>query len=121
MKPAEITPMLRVPDVKATIDWYVSIGFELTGEHEEDGVLNWAQLTFGDSAIMLDAGGNAAVGRESDVVLYIQPIKVDEFFTHLPRGVHIVQPPYDAFHGRRELIVKDNNGFTVVFAEPIRE
>ena len=113
--------MLRVPDVRATIDWYVSLGFELTGQHEDGGVLNWAHLTFGDSAIMLDAGGRAAIDRESDVVLYIQPIEVDDFFACLPPGVQVVQPPYDAFHGRREFSVKDNNGFTVVFARPLRE
>lgn len=37
--------MLRVPDVQATIDWYVALGFELTERHEEDGILNWAHLS----------------------------------------------------------------------------
>lgn len=72
----------------------------------------------GESAIMLDAGGQAAFERDSDVVLYIQPVEVDELFARLPSGVHVVCAPYDAFHGRREFTLKDNNGFAVVFAKP---
>ena len=70
---------------------------------------------------MLDAGGQAAVNRESDVVLYIQPVEVDELFAQLPPGVQVVCPPYDAFHGRREFSVKDNNGFSIVFAQPFSD
>lgn len=48
--------MIHVRDVKATADWYVSIGFTLARYNEEDGELNWASLTLDDSEIMLDAG-----------------------------------------------------------------
>jgi catechol 2,3-dioxygenase-like lactoylglutathione lyase family enzyme len=34
--------MIHVPDVRATVDWYTSIGFTLDRQNEEDGEINWA-------------------------------------------------------------------------------
>ncbi len=52
-----VVPMIHVPDVSATVDWYTSIGFTLIRQNEEDGEINWAKLSFGNSELMLDAGG----------------------------------------------------------------
>ncbi len=52
-----VVPMIHVPDVSATVDWYISIGFTLIRQNEEDGEINWAKLSFGNSELMLDAGG----------------------------------------------------------------
>jgi len=46
--PQKIVPMIHVPDVRATADWYVSIGFDLVRVNEEDGELNWALLRLGE-------------------------------------------------------------------------
>jgi predicted lactoylglutathione lyase len=36
-----VVPMIHVPDVRATAEWYTSIGFTLIRQNEEDGELNW--------------------------------------------------------------------------------
>jgi len=41
-----VVSMIHVPDVRATVDWYTSIGFKLFRQNEEDGEINWAKLTF---------------------------------------------------------------------------
>src|SRR4051812_21844086 len=46
--PQTVVPMIHVPDVSATVDWYASIGFELLLQNEEDGEVNWAKLSFGN-------------------------------------------------------------------------
>jgi catechol 2,3-dioxygenase-like lactoylglutathione lyase family enzyme len=38
--------MLHVPDVRATVRWYETLGFRLTGTNEECGELNF-WVTFG--------------------------------------------------------------------------
>jgi hypothetical protein len=38
-----VTPMIHVPDVRATKEWYESIGFLVTGTNEVDGEIDWAR------------------------------------------------------------------------------
>jgi hypothetical protein len=44
-----VVPMMHVPDVRATVDWYVSIGFKILRQNEEDDEINWAKLSLGNS------------------------------------------------------------------------
>src|SRR5215467_4227354 len=45
--PQKAVPMIHVPDVRATMEWYRSIGCKVVRCNEEDGEINWALLTFG--------------------------------------------------------------------------
>jgi catechol 2,3-dioxygenase-like lactoylglutathione lyase family enzyme len=38
-----VVPMIHVPDVRATVAWYTSIGFTLVRQKEEDGESNWGE------------------------------------------------------------------------------
>jgi len=60
--PARIVPMIHVPDVNATAQWYASIGFEIRNVNREcdDGPIDWALLRLGQSEIMLSLGGRPA-------------------------------------------------------------
>lgn len=134
--PATVTPMIHVPDVRAAALWYQSIGFELEGWHEEDAdqmgcgsiaqegpPLDWAYLRLGSSAVMLNEGGRASDEKRREVDLYVDLggiDSVDSIYTRLRDRVEIVEPPYDAFHGNRELIIRDLNRFWITFAEPAR-
>jgi hypothetical protein len=54
-----------------------SIGFTLVRQNEEDGEINWAKLTFGNSEVMFDAGGSASAEKRREVDLYITTDNVD--------------------------------------------
>lgn len=137
---ATFTPMIHVPDVKATALWYQNIGFSVERWHEksasetgndrlEEGSpeLDWAMLRFGDGVLMLSAGGRKSNAPRRDVDLYVDLGKdrvepgIDALFAQLRdrAGVEVVRAPYDAFHGNRELIIRDLNGFWITFAEPV--
>jgi hypothetical protein len=53
-------PMIRVPNIAETLDWYKSIGFKEVARNEEDGVLNWGMLSFGRADLMVSMDGKAA-------------------------------------------------------------
>ncbi len=89
--PQTVVPMIHVPDVTATIDWYTSIGFKLIRQNEEAGEVNWAKLSFGNSELMVNAGGKT-----------------------------VVEGPHDTFYGMREFIMRDVNGFWVTFGQPMQ-
>lgn len=117
--PHKAVPMTRVVDVRSTIAWYQSVGFTLQRTFEDDGDMNWALLTFGTSEVMFATGCNPLAPTGRDVDLYVHVEAVDALYLELKDRVDVTMEPTDVFHGMREFIVRDPNGFTVVFAEPI--
>jgi catechol 2,3-dioxygenase-like lactoylglutathione lyase family enzyme len=92
-----IVPMLHVPDVRATIDWYTSIGFKLIRHNEEDGEINWASLSFGNSEIMLNSGGKQSADHRREVDLYVHTDNLDDVYGRIKNQVEIVEDPHDNF------------------------
>jgi catechol 2,3-dioxygenase-like lactoylglutathione lyase family enzyme len=114
-----VTPMLHVPDVRATIDWYTSIGFTLVRLNDDDGEINWASLTRDGSELMLSLGGAPSAAHRREVDLYILTDDIDVARRTLPEPVDIVEDIHDTFYGMRELIVRDNNRFWVTFGQSL--
>jgi hypothetical protein len=49
--------MIHVPDVRGTVAWYKSIGFQVVRTNKVDGETDWAKMTFGNSELMFSAAG----------------------------------------------------------------
>lgn len=114
--PTTVTPMIHVPDVDVTAAWYARLGFAV--ETASDGQATvWARLTLGESAVMLNCGGHPAEHDRRDVDLYIGVDNVEAWRARLPADVEVIQDLYLAYHGMREFIVRDPNGFWVTFAQ----
>jgi uncharacterized glyoxalase superfamily protein PhnB len=110
--------MIHVPDVRATVEWYQFVGFELIRTNEDDGVLDWALLSFGDERVMFNAGGKLTSDERREVDLYVNTDNVDDLYARLEGRVDVRKGPHDTFYGTREFIVRDPNGFWVTFGEP---
>ena len=118
--PQTVVPMIHVPDVTATIDWYTSIGFKLIRQNEEAGEVNWAKLSFGNSELMVNAGGKTSLSHRREVDLYILADNVDDLYGRFKARVQVVEGPHDTFYGMREFIMRDVNGFWVTFGQPMQ-
>jgi len=112
--------MIHVPDVRQTVDWYKSIGFQLARTNEDHGEMDWAKLTFGNSELMFSAAGKASTERRREVDLYITADDVDEIFRRLEEQAEIVEKPYDTFYGMHEFTIRDCNGFWITFGQPTK-
>jgi uncharacterized glyoxalase superfamily protein PhnB len=113
-----IVPMVHVPDVRATVDWYVDIGFKIVDTYDDGGQgLSFAILELGTSEVMFNQGGQSSTERRREVDLYIYTDNIDELFDRLKDRVEVVEPPHDQFYGMREFIIRDINGFWITFAE----
>jgi uncharacterized glyoxalase superfamily protein PhnB len=112
--------MIHVADVSATVHWYASLGFKVVRQNEEDGNINWAKLSLGNSEIMLNAGGKTSLEPRREVDLYITTIDVEELYRRLKDRVQEVEALHDAFYGMREFIIRDINGFWITFGQPIQ-
>jgi len=117
----QVVPMIHVPDVGATIDWYSSLGFRLRDQGKEGGLeIVWAALTCGNSEAMLRAGGTARTARRREIDLYIFVEDVDTLCQSLKGRVEFVEDLHDTFYGMREFIIRDLNRFWITFGQPMR-
>lgn len=125
-----IVPMIRVPDVAATLAWYPSIGFKELGRFEAEGVVNWGMVSFGHAHLMLIPGGKPG---PHEVSLWFYTDKVDELYQLLKsrqleaaraalagepgglEGVAFEEDLYDPPYGGRQFSIRDLNGYMLVF------
>jgi ankyrin repeat protein len=126
-------PMISVPDISRTLDWYKSIGFKEIGRNEDDGVVNWGLLSFGKVDLMLRPDGKQG---SHDVSLWFYTDQVDNLYQLLKsrqleaaqavlagqaadqERIEFVQHIDDPFYGGREFGVRDLNGYTLYFRQP---
>lgn len=114
-----VTPMIHVPDVRATVDWYESIGFRAVnvyGNETADG-LSFAIMAFGNGQVMFSQGGETSTRRRRDVDLYAYTDDVDAVYTKLKDRVEVIEGPHNTFYGMREVIIRDLNGFWITFGQ----
>lgn len=112
------TPMIHVPDVRATAAWYETIGFtvvETYGDGEEG--VSFAILSAGDTRVMLNQGGRQSTAERREVDLYVEADDVDHLYVSLRDRVRVVEEPQDTDHGMREFVIRDPNGFWITFGQ----
>jgi len=113
-----VTPMIHVPDVRTTVDWYQDIGFTVNETYGNDsGGLSFAILSFGASQVMFNQGGQTSAARRRDVDLYVYANGVDAFHERIRDRVDVVEGLHDTFYGMREFIVRDINRFWITFGQ----
>jgi ankyrin repeat protein/catechol 2,3-dioxygenase-like lactoylglutathione lyase family enzyme len=130
---ARLSPMVGVADMQRTVDWYQAIGFELTGSHGENGEMDWASVTFGETEIMFVPGREETKGTS----LWIRTTRLDDLYAALKRrqlawaAATLTGTPTEApeirftgdlrtmFYGQREFSVRDPNGVELYFYQPL--
>ena len=113
-----VVPMIHVPDVRATVEWYESIGFDVVAKYgnESDG-LGFAIVSFGEGQVMFSQDGETSSKRRREVDLYVYTEDVDEVYARLKDRVDVVEGPHNTFYGMREVIIRDFNRFWITFGQ----
>jgi len=114
-------PMIHVPDVRATVEWYQQVGFDVVSTYELGDTDNYsfAIVSFGETWVMFSTGGSTSDKWRREVDLYVYTDNVDELYEKLKERVDVVKPPHDTFYGQHELIVRDLNRFWITFGQEI--
>jgi catechol 2,3-dioxygenase-like lactoylglutathione lyase family enzyme len=113
-----VVPMIHVPDVRATVEWYESIGFRIVATYgNEDDGLSFAIVSFGKGEVMFNEGGKASSNHRREVDLYVYTDDVDAVYERLKDRVDVVEGPHNTFYGAREVIIRDLNRFWITFGQ----
>ena len=113
-----VVPMIHVPDVRATTDWYEGIGFKVLNTYGDGGLgLSFAMLSFGGGRVMFSQDGRPSDERRREVDLYVYTDDVDGLFEGLKDRLEIVEGLHDTFYGMREFIIRDLNRFWITFGQ----
>lgn len=125
-------PMFSVPDMRATVRWYESIGFTVVDRYEDCGELMFAKLSFGKCEFGLSPGGKPG---PRDVSLWFYTDHVQGLYQLLKERqirvahaaltgssdepeVRFEEDLYVPFYGGRQFSIRDNNGLTLIFRQP---
>ena len=126
-------PMISVPDVARTLDWYAAIGFKELARYDDDGLVNFGMLAFGKAELMLSMGGKPG---PHGVSFWFYTDKVDDLYQLLrsrqleaahaalgdepadQEGIEFVEDINDPFYGGREFGIRDLNGYALYFLQP---
>ena len=116
----KVVPMIHVRDVRATVDWYLSLGFTLLVTYDDGGDgQSFAMLAFGAGEVMFSSGGADSNAHRREVDLYVYAHGVDALHASLKDRVEVFKAPHDTFYGNREFIIRDCNRFWITFGEVI--
>jgi len=123
---------INVPDVAATLAWYTAIGFTELGRYEDDGIVNFGIVSFGNAELMLNMGGHRG---KHDVSLWFYTDQIDRLYELLKsrqleaahaflagepgsaQGIEFVEDLYEPFYGGREFGIRDLNGYALYFMQ----
>ena len=114
-----LTPMLRTPELAATVDFYTqSLDFHLSAGDVAGG---WALLARDGVELML-SGLNTHEGDGAPAFtgsLYLRTDDVDGWWARLRDRARVCYPIEDFAYGMREFAIYDNNGYLLQFGQPI--
>jgi len=124
-------PMIRVPDIAQTLDWYTSIGFTEIGRAGSGGPVDWGMASFGKAEIMFMPGE----ANPQDVRLWFYTTQIDRLYelfkSRLVQSaqaalagasvddarMEIIEDIYDPAYGGREFGIRDLNGYALYFMQ----
>jgi uncharacterized glyoxalase superfamily protein PhnB len=116
----KVVPMIHVPDVRKTVDWYESIGFRVLAAYDDGGSeIVFAMVAFGETEVMFSSGGAPSSSHRREVDLYVYCDDVDARYERLKDRVEVFKEVHDTFYGMREFIIRDVNRFWITFGQPV--
>ena len=113
--------ILKTLDIRETIRWYTASGFELRDQFPSSEP-TWCELMRGDLVIQFLAGDTPWPGTPTMTgCLYVYSPNVAAVHDELSGVIDLEWGIEDREWGRRELVVRDPNGYFLTFAEDTDE
>jgi uncharacterized glyoxalase superfamily protein PhnB len=121
-----LAPNLFVKDIRATIDFYKILGFNLVLSVPADNTadLDWAMVSSGKVTFMFQTfkslGDTLPMVSRQDggsLLFYIKIQNIRSFFDSIKAKVTVVHGLQKTFYGATEFSITDPNNYLLTFAE----
>jgi uncharacterized glyoxalase superfamily protein PhnB len=121
-----LTPNLMVENMDTTISYYRKIlNFELLMSNPEQKPFDWAMMQRGNVTLMFQTkkslGDELADMKEMPVggslTFYVDVKNIKNLYEQLKGKADIKKNLHDTFYGMKEFVLRDCNGYMIVFAE----
>jgi uncharacterized glyoxalase superfamily protein PhnB len=121
-----LAPNLFVKDIRATLEYYKFLGFDLimSAPGEGEGELVWAMVSSGKVTFMFQTfqslGDTLPMISRQDggsLLFYIKIQNIRTFFDSIKDKVTIVHGLQKTFYGATEFSITDPNNYLLTFAE----
>jgi uncharacterized glyoxalase superfamily protein PhnB len=121
-----LAPNLFVKDIRATIEFYKLLGFNLVMSvpAESEDNLVWAMVSSGNVTFMFQTvqslGDTLPMISRQDggsLLFYIRIQKIRSFFDTIKEKVNVVHGLQKTFYGATEFSITDPNNYLLTFAE----
>jgi len=124
------SPNLLTDKMEESIAFYEKVmGFEKIKFVPEEGVPVWVMLERDGQSIMLQSResmseeipGFTDMKNGGSLLFYYKITEIDAFYLKCKEaGVEIVKEPYTTFYQAKEFVLREPNGFLIVFAEDVQ-
>lgn len=121
-----LSPNLFVKDIRATIEFYKLLGFNLimSVPGDGEGELVWAMVTNGNVTFMFQTFQSLGdtlpqISRQDggSLLFYIKIQEIRTFFSSIQDKVPIAKGLEKTFYGATEFSITDPNNYLLTFAE----
>jgi uncharacterized glyoxalase superfamily protein PhnB len=118
--PHSILPVLKVNDLNETIEFYRRLfGFHVCSLHPEGSQPDTCIMAWGAIELLFSTGAHLGGPPQLTGTLYFNLQGVAELFERVKDQVEVVWPLEEMDYGTREFGIRDCNGYTLAFAEPL--
>jgi len=117
---AGVVPALLVSELRTTLAFYEGLGFTLSRAHPDRAAPVWAELRRGPIVLQFHCEPSRGAPRRPACsgTLYVETDGVEALAEELADRVPFEWGPQVMPYGRRELAVRDPDGYLLAFTEP---
>ena len=127
MKLKQLIPMLKVSDIKASLDFYdKALGFKVVSEPKTIEEWRWASISSGETHLMLTESSSTLKSQETPdsaesddwpCIYYFYPDNVEALYEHILDAGYSPTKLEVTFYGMKEFSIRDPNGHLLSFGE----
>jgi catechol 2,3-dioxygenase-like lactoylglutathione lyase family enzyme len=116
----KVVPILKVSDLQKSVEFYTGVlGFTIVWRAANDGGGENCMMQAGPTELLLSTGSQLGDKPQFTGTLYFQMSGVQELFERIKNQVEIVWPLETMDYGQKEFGIRDGDGYTLAFAEPL--
>ena len=113
-----LVPIVRVHDVRRSIEFYGHLGFGLRSKLEHEGRMVWAWIENGRAHLMLTRSGEPMAEEIRDVIPYLYCANVFAYRDELiAKGIKVGDIQYPPYMPEGEFGIEDPDGYCLLVGQ----